>query len=303
MSKFIGKGVFSPGSTSECSLNFVDSVNTGIYESATGTLNLVAGGTSYMAISTSILIQGQINMGSNRITGLPLSLSANTTDAASVQYVLNTVGSSFTAGNGISITSGVIAVVAANASITVSGSGIYVPSSTTANQVWLSSGTATTAPTWGAVPLGNSNSVTGTLAVGNGGTGATTFASNGILIGNTTSAVQVSSTTLNAAGTLTMAGAFMATYRNVATAVTINATDYLLTVTNTAAIAITLTAVASNVGRVLVIVKLGTTLAGTVTITPNGTDPINGVASATIILTTQYSRAMLICDGVSWYSL
>lgn len=55
----------------------------------------------------------------------------------------------------------------------------------------LISGGVATAPSWGKVGL--TTHVSGTLAVGNGGTGATTFTANGILYGNTTSAVQVTS--------------------------------------------------------------------------------------------------------------
>jgi hypothetical protein len=65
---------------------------------------------------------------------------------------------------------------------------IAVKSSATANQVLLSDGASTT-PTWGALPLNDTNAVTGTLAVGNGGTGATTFATDGVLFGNGTGAL------------------------------------------------------------------------------------------------------------------
>ena len=63
--------------------------------------------------------------------------------------------------------------------IEVNSSGIY-------NQVLLSSGTPETTSTFGALPLGNENSVTGTLNVTRGGTGASTFTSNAILKGNGT---------------------------------------------------------------------------------------------------------------------
>ena len=53
----------------------------------------------------------------------------------------------------------------------------------------LTSAGASAAPTWSQVSL--TSSVTGTLPVGNGGTGATTFTANGILYGNTTSALGV----------------------------------------------------------------------------------------------------------------
>lgn len=56
-----------------------------------------------------------------------------------------------------------------------------------------------------AVDLGAS-SITGTLAVGDGGTGATSLTSNGILTGNGTSAVQSETTLTYNSGTLTFAG-------------------------------------------------------------------------------------------------
>ena len=47
-------------------------------------------------------------------------------------------------------------------------------------------------PAWAQVAL--ATGVSGTLPVGNGGTGATTFTANGILVGNSTSAVAVTAT-------------------------------------------------------------------------------------------------------------
>jgi len=52
----------------------------------------------------------------------------------------------------------------------------------------LISGGVNTAPSWGKVGL--TTHVSGTLAVGNGGTGATTLTSNGVLYGNGTGAIQ-----------------------------------------------------------------------------------------------------------------
>ena len=62
---------------------------------------------------------------------------------------------------------------------------VAVKSSATANQVLLSNGSSTT-PSWGALTLGNASSVTGTLPVGNGGTGSTSFTTNGIVYGGST---------------------------------------------------------------------------------------------------------------------
>lgn len=86
--------------------------------------------------------------------------------------------STFTAGDGIDITGNVITVDATGRLGFDGGVSpnqqLILLSSGTANQILLSSGTVTTSPTYGALPLGDSNAVTGTLAILNGGTGATT---------------------------------------------------------------------------------------------------------------------------------
>ena len=73
--------------------------------------------------------------------------------------------------------------------ILVGADDIKVKSSGTANQILLSSGNTSTEPSYGQLPLNNSNSITGTLAVANGGTGATTFTNRGLLVGQGGSAV------------------------------------------------------------------------------------------------------------------
>jgi len=68
----------------------------------------------------------------------------------------------------------------------------------------LISGGTNTAPSWGKVGL--TTHVSGVLAVGNGGTGATTLTSTGILIGNGTNAISAPGPTLSAT-TMTFGGA------------------------------------------------------------------------------------------------
>jgi hypothetical protein len=58
----------------------------------------------------------------------------------------------------------------------------------TAGQVLKSNGAG--APTWGSSTVNLATDVTGTLPVGNGGTGATTFTSNNVLLGNGASSFQ-----------------------------------------------------------------------------------------------------------------
>ena len=63
--------------------------------------------------------------------------------------------------------------------------------STTSTQYLANTG-GSNVPAWDEVAL--ATGVSGTLPVGNGGTGATTFTANGILVGNSTSAVAVTAT-------------------------------------------------------------------------------------------------------------
>jgi hypothetical protein len=93
-----------------------------------------------------------------------------------------------TGGDGLVMTGNTLDVVGST-TIFAAANSIYVNSSATANQILLSSGTVGVASTFGALPLGNSNSVTGVLSVSNGGTGVATLASGNVLVGAGTSAV------------------------------------------------------------------------------------------------------------------
>jgi hypothetical protein len=96
----------------------------------------------------------------------------------------------YTAGAGLALSGGQFSVKTDAVTTYIDGSNnVAVLSSTTLDQVLLSQGTGNTA-IWGALTLGNSNSVSGILAVVNGGTGATTFTTDGVLYGNGTSAIQ-----------------------------------------------------------------------------------------------------------------
>tara|TARA_Y100001938_G_scaffold151013_1_gene245097 strand:- start:2603 stop:4402 length:1800 start_codon:yes stop_codon:yes gene_type:complete len=93
-----------------------------------------------------------------------------------------------TAGTGLTKSGNTINVVGGT-TIDADANAIHVNSSGTANQILLSAGTVGSEATYGALPLGNSNSVTGTLTVANGGSGATSLTANGLLVGNGTSAI------------------------------------------------------------------------------------------------------------------
>ena len=79
-----------------------------------------------------------------------------------------------TAGTGLTKSGNTINVVGGT-TIDADANAIHVNSSGTANQILLSAGTVGNEATWGSLPLGNSNAVSGTLAVGTGGTGVASW--------------------------------------------------------------------------------------------------------------------------------
>ena len=88
-----------------------------------------------------------------------------------------------TAGDGLTKSGNTLNANVDDATIKVVSDALQVGSSGTANQVLLSSGTAATAPSYGALPLANASAVSGVLAVANGGTGAATHTNGNVLLG------------------------------------------------------------------------------------------------------------------------
>jgi hypothetical protein len=94
---------------------------------------------------------------------------------------------SYTAGAGLTLTGTVFSANVGSTTMFITGGNqLAVDSSATANQVLLSSGTVGNEATYGAVPLGNSNAVTGTLLAVNGGTGFAVYAVGDLLYADTT---------------------------------------------------------------------------------------------------------------------
>lgn len=109
------------------------------------------------------------------------------------------------AGNGLVLTGSTLDVVG-SATIQSNADNLVVNSSATPNQILLSSGTVGTAATYGALPLGDANSVTGTLPIANGGTGAASFATADRLVATNGLNTALVSTTLDPATIVTLAG-------------------------------------------------------------------------------------------------
>jgi len=108
------------------------------------------------------------------------------------------------AGDGMNKVGNELNVVGSNTIIS-SESGVSVNSSAIANQILLSAGTVGASSVFGALPLNDSNAVTGLLPVTNGGTGSTSFTGTRIIASNNDGSSLVS-TTLDPSTIVTLTG-------------------------------------------------------------------------------------------------
>lgn len=121
---------------------------------------------------------------------------------------------SINAGNGLTKSGNTIDVVGSTL-IASNPNNIQINSSIIANQTLLSSGTVGTEPTYGALPLNNSNSVTGILPIANGGTGSSILTMPSKLIATNSGGTSLETTSLDPANIVTA---------QIGTATTTNAT-------------------------------------------------------------------------------
>jgi hypothetical protein len=105
---------------------------------------------------------------------------------------------SITAGDGLYFTGNTLNV-GGSTTIFADTNDISVNSSSTANQILLSSGTIGVAATYGSLPLGDAASVSGTLPIARGGTSASSFTAGSRLIATNSGNTALETTTLDPA--------------------------------------------------------------------------------------------------------
>lgn len=111
-------------------------------------------------------------------------LKVDTSASTGLAYANITVADiGLVAGTGLVLTGNTLDVVGSN-TILAAANNIYVNSNATASQPLLSSGTVGNEAVYAALPLGNSNSVTGTLDLVHGGTNNTSYTSNTLVAAN-----------------------------------------------------------------------------------------------------------------------
>lgn len=140
-----------------------------------------------------------VTIGTTAITFAQFSSAGVVTASLGLTKVGNDIRiAASAAGNGLTLTSGVLDVVGTAGRISVGANNVDIDA-TYAGQSSISTvGTLTTGATGAGFTIDlSASTVTGTLAVPNGGTGASSLTANGILYGNGTGPVQITSSAAN----------------------------------------------------------------------------------------------------------
>lgn len=178
---------------------------------------------------------------------------------------------------------------------------------TTATRYLSNTGTSNN-PAWAQIDL--SNGVTGTLPVGNGGTGQTTYTDGQLLIGNSTGNTLTKATLTagagvsitNGSGSITIASSGALT---ASAPVTVNAdytvaagVSYVINNKSGSSLTVTLPAPASFSGRILTIqnYQAQTVVSASSNVVPQG----GGSAGTAILLAVVGNWATLVSDGTNW---
>ena len=139
-----------------------------------------------------------------------------------------------TAGNGLT-KSGSVLDIGGSTTILINTDSVEVNSSVTANQVLLSNGTIGIPATYGALPLGDPNSITGTLPIAHGGTNATSYTTGNRLIATNSDNTTLVDTSLDPTTICTLTDIQTLTNKTLTTPIisTISNTGILTLPTNT----------------------------------------------------------------------
>ncbi len=199
------------GSVGAPSYSFTTDTNTGIYSSGVDTLDITTGGTNRLSVSTAAITTTLPNRTAVGTAAAPAYSFASDTNTGMYQNGADIIGFATNGTLRLSVSnSAVTSTVALSApSLTLSttplaatsgGTGLdvfavgdilFANTTTTLSRLAdvatgnaLISGGVNVAPAWGKIGL--TTHVSGTLAVGSGGTGQTTYTNGQLLIGNTT---------------------------------------------------------------------------------------------------------------------
>lgn len=191
----------------------------------------------------------------------------------------------------------------------IAGNAANITASSNSTLTTLSALSLPGAQVTGNIP-GNAANVTGVVAVVNGGTGQTTYTDGQLLIGDTSSGgldkatltAGANVTITNGNGSITIAASNTGASNLVSKTTTYTAltTDSII-LCSSSAFTVTLFTAVGNTGKVLTIKKTDTSISNIITITPNGGQTIDALAS--YLLNTQSESVTIVSDGSNWQVL
>ena len=164
------------------------------------------------------------------------------------------------AGNGLTKSGNTLDIGGSNTIIS-NADNLEVNSSSTANQVLLSSGTLGTAATYGAVPLNNSNATTGTLPINRGGTNTTSFSAGSRLIATNSGNTGLETSSLDPSSVITLTGTQTLTNKSLS-----DSTTYLINnADNSKKVQFNLNGITTATTRLITVPDVNLTLVGLAT--------------------------------------
>lgn len=135
------------------------------------------------------------------LTADPITIGGGS--GTSLEFTQHSGAGQIIAGFGIVKNGNTLSVIGSS-TIIANADDLQVNSSNTTNQVLLSSGTTQTAPSYGSLPLDDSNAVTGTLPINNGGTNTTSFSAGSRIIATNSGNTALESTSINPSSIATL---------------------------------------------------------------------------------------------------
>jgi len=202
--------------------------------------------------------QGTTNTGSNFVLSTPNTIIIGGASGTALTFVLYNTTGTVTGGAGLT-KSGVVLDVGGSGTIIANADTIEVNSSATANQVLLSSGTVGTSATYGALPLNNSNSVTSTLGIANGGTNASSFTTGSRIVITNSGNTALETTTIDPANVVQLTSTQTLTNKTL----TDNTTYFQDDLDNTKKLQLQLSGIPTSTTVTLTVPNANTILVGT----------------------------------------
>ncbi len=204
--------------------------------------------------------EGNTFANSGLVVTTPDPITVGGVSGSDITFATFSGAGQITAGTGMTKNGNILNVIG-SATIIANADSLEVNSSATANQILLSSGTVGVATTFGALPLDNSNSVSGVLDIANGGTNASSFGAGDRLVATNSGNTALETTSLDPSTIVTLTGTQVLTNKTM----TVDSTYLQDNTDNSKKIQFDLTNLTTSTTRTLTIPDASLTVVGIAT--------------------------------------